>query len=147
MINSDYGKENNLNLKVLIALSRGNNFITKKSTQIFKENGLTDMQFAVLEVLYHKGDLKIGEIIESILSTGGNMTVVINNLEKNNYVVREKDSEDNRAYIIKITDKGKQKIKEIFPLHLKEIKRGFSNLEDTEKNQLINILKKMQGIH
>lgn len=56
-----------------------------------KQVGLTAAQFGVLEILYHKGNLRIGEILEGTLSTGGNMTVVIENLEKTGFVVRYPD--------------------------------------------------------
>ena len=89
-----YGEENDLNLKVVIGISRANQAIQKHSAVTFKEGGLTTAQFAVLEALYHKGTLTIQEIINSILSTGGNMTVVINNLEKEKLVERLVNPED-----------------------------------------------------
>ena len=83
-----YGDFNDLNLKALIALSRCAQSVNKREYKTMKEGGLTFSQFAVLEVLYHKGDLRVSEIIDKILSTGGNMTVVIDNLTKENLVKR-----------------------------------------------------------
>jgi len=141
-----YGELNDLNLKTLIALSRCYQTIHKKLSKVFKEGGLTTSQFAVLEVLYHKGDLKICEIIEKILSTGGNMTVVIDNLEKDGLVKRYSDVHDRRATLISITDKGREKIEEIFPIHLEYLKEIFSVLSPEEKKILIVLLKKLSGI-
>ncbi|WP_313129791.1 MarR family winged helix-turn-helix transcriptional regulator [Anaerocolumna sp.] len=138
-----YGEENDLNLKVVIGLSRANQAIQKQSAVTFKEGGLTTAQFAVLEALYHKGTLTIQEIINSILSTGGNMTVVINNLEKEKLIERHVNPEDKRSSLIEITDKGKKIIQEIFPNHLQSLKEEFEVLTKEEKQELITILKKL----
>lgn len=139
----NYGESNNLNLKVLVTLSRATQVVHKRSIKIFNEGGLTSAQFAVLEVLYHKGDLRISEIIEKILSTGGNMTVVINNLEKEQLVEKHIDPNDKRATLIRITEKGKGKIEEIFPVHLRDLDEHLSPLSAEEKNLLRTLLKKL----
>lgn len=138
-----YGEENDLNLKVVIGISRANQAIQKHSAVTFKEGGLTTAQFAVLEALYHKGTLTIQEIINSILSTGGNMTVVINNLEKEKLVERLVNPEDKRSSLIEITGKGKKIIEDIFPNHLQSLKEEFQVLTKEEKQTLIAILKKL----
>ncbi|GAA4654029.1 MarR family transcriptional regulator [Anaerocolumna aminovalerica] len=138
-----YGEENDLNLKVVIGISRANQAIQKQSAVTFKEGGLTTAQFAVLEALYHKGTLTIQEIIKSILSTGGNMTVVINNLEKEELIERHVNPEDKRSSLIEITQKGKKIIEEIFPNHLQSLKEEFKVLTIEEKQDLITILKKL----
>lgn len=139
----NYGEENELNLKVVIGVSRANQAIQKHSAVTFKEGGLTTAQFAVLEALYHKGTLTIQEIIKSILSTGGNMTVVIHNLEKEKLIERHVNPEDKRSSLIEITDKGKKIIEEIFPNHLQGLKEEFQILTKEEKQTLITILKKL----
>lgn len=140
----EYGEKNSLNLKTIIALNRSNNLINKKSNTLFKSHGLTTMQFAVLEVLYHKGDLKIGEIIEKILATGGNMTVVIQNLLKEGMVEKHYAPDDQRASVIKITQKGKAKIEEIFPKHLELLETQLQVFSKEEKENLIQLLRKIQ---
>src|SRR5690554_2841099 len=110
-----YGEYNDLNLRVLISLSRCFQSVRKRETEVIREGGLTIAQFAVLEILYHKGDLRIGDIIEKTLATGGNMTVVIDNLEKEDLVSKYSDPDDGRASLISITDKGKRLIEKIFP--------------------------------
>jgi len=142
-IKKSYGEGNDLNLKTVIALSRTNNKMQKRSNTIFREASLTTMQFSVLEVLYHKGDLKIGEIIKKILATGGNMTVVINNLEKEKLIEKRPDPTDSRASVISITDKGKKIMEEIFPNHLQDLETFFSKISEDEKKNLIQILKKL----
>jgi len=138
-----YGEENDLNLKTLIAFSRSFQSVRKRELETFKKGGLTLAQFGVLEVLYHKGDLRIADIIEGTLSTGGNMTVVIDNLEKEEYVSRRLDPNDGRARLICITEKGKKLISSIFPDHVENISKIFNNLSSDEKHILIELLKKL----
>lgn len=141
-----YGELSDLNLKTLIALSRATNSVHRREYKTIKEGGLTVSQFAVLEVLYHKGALRVQEIIEKTLSTGGNMTVVIENLAKDDLVMRYKDPEDKRASLISITDKGKAIIEDIFPRHVENINKIFSTLTVEEKKSLISLLKKLSGV-
>ncbi|HIT89249.1 MAG TPA: MarR family transcriptional regulator [Candidatus Merdenecus merdavium] len=141
--NSSYGEENDINLSAFIGINRGANRAMKRASTIFREHGLTTMQFAVLEVLYHKGDLKIGQITEKILSTGGNMTVVINNLQKEGMVEKYADRRDSRASVIHITEKGEKKIEEIFPHYLSDLKLFFAKINEEEKVELARILKKL----
>lgn len=144
--NITYGELSDLNLKTLIALSRTTNNVHKREYKTIKEGGLTVSQFSVLEVLYHKGDLKVAEIIDKTLSTGGNMTVVIENLVKDGLVTRYKDPEDKRINFISITKKGKDIIDEIFPKHIENINEIFSSLTIKEKQSLIGLLKKLSGV-
>ncbi|WP_242985349.1 MarR family winged helix-turn-helix transcriptional regulator [Vallitalea okinawensis] len=104
---------------------------------------MTTSQFGVLEVLYHKGDLRIREIIEKTLSTGGNMTVVIDNLQKDGLVSRYPDPADRRATLISITDKGKQLMDDIFPRHLDSLNEIYDVLSKEEKEILLVLLKKL----
>ena len=142
----DNNYKTNLNLSTLIVFTRAEQKIHKMEYQTIKEGGLTNSQFAVLEVLYSKGDLKICEIIEKILTTSGNVTVVIKNLEKDGLVSKNSDPEDKRSMLISITDKGKKIMDEIFPKHVDNINNIFSILTTEEKLELKKILKKFKQI-
>ena len=71
-----------LNLKLFLILNRCGLSVNKNIYPIFKKENITESQFYVLELLYHKGDMKIKEILEKTFSTGGTMTVIIENLLK-----------------------------------------------------------------
>lgn len=141
-----FGESSDLNLKTLIALSRCTQSVHRREYKTIKEGGLTVSQFAVLEILYHKGDLRVYEIMEKILSTGGNMTVVIDNLVKDNLVMRYIDPKDRRVSLISITEKGRNLISEIFPKHLENVNEIFEVLTSEEKKNFINLLKKLSGV-
>lgn len=145
MEKKNYGTEGNLNLKLIIAIARTTQFIKKGEGNKISDASLTIPQFSVLELLYHKGDLRICDIIEKTLSSGGNMTVVVANLEKTGLVERYKDPEDGRASLISLTDEGYEKISMLFPEHVEVINGLFGNLNMDEKKRLLKLLKKMTG--
>jgi DNA-binding MarR family transcriptional regulator len=138
-----YGEANDLNLKTLVALSRCFQSVRKREMKTIKGAGLTVAQFGVLEILYHKGDLRIREIIEGTLSTGGNMTVVIENLEKTGFVSRYPDPKDGRASLIRITEKGRDLMERTFGGHVENIGEIFNVLATQEKLDLVKLLKKL----
>jgi MarR family transcriptional regulator, 2-MHQ and catechol-resistance regulon repressor len=132
-----------LNIHTLRALSRCSQSIHKQELTVIKSSGLTASQFEVLEVLYHLGDLRICDIIEKILATGGNMTVVIDNLAKDGLVQQCTDSQDKRVKLIRITDKGKALMEDLLPRHLESINTIFQTLTKEEKLHLGDILNKL----
>lgn len=139
-----YGKENDTNLKLLISLSRGLSNISRETMRNIKEYGITPSQFMVLEVLYHKGEMRVCDITEKILSTGGNMTVVINNLLKEEYIEKIPTPGDRRSYSVRITKKGEELISALFPGHLEILAQSMDGLTHEEKQEMIRLLKKMQ---
>ena len=139
-------KENELDLSTLIVFTRAEHTIHRIEYKTIKQSGLTIAQFGVLEALYNKGDLKICEIIERILTTSGNITVVIKNLEKDGLIKKKPDPNDKRSCIISLTEEGKKIIENILPDHIKNIKGIFEILTDEEKNTLKTILKKFKDL-
>jgi DNA-binding MarR family transcriptional regulator len=141
-----YGEEDRRNLRLVVGLSRTINSEQRTTSALLSRHNITLPQFGVLEALYHLGELKIGEIIEKTLSTGGNMTVVIRNLEKEGLVAKRCDPEDRRSSLIRILPPGEELIGEIFPEHLKNLRERFEALSGDEKDRLSGLLKKLNGI-
>lgn len=142
---NDYGEENSINLKLVIGLSRTQTSFSRVLQNFLGNYRLTIAQFGVLEALYHLGDLKICELIEKTLSTSGNMTVVIRNLEKEGLIKRTVDPNDKRAFFIALTDEGRTLIKPVFEAHLVELESFFSVLDPDEKAMLLELLKKLNN--
>lgn len=134
---------NPVELKILIGMHRAVNKIDSRTIKIVKQYGLSLGQFTVLEVLYHKGDMTVGQVQEKILSTSGTIPVIIKNLEKSGYVTHRADECDKRKCILHITDKGACLIKQVFPENKEMIINSFNNLSDNEKDELLRLLKKL----
>ncbi|MBS6184029.1 MAG: MarR family transcriptional regulator [Clostridium celatum] len=139
-------KENELDLSTLVVFTRAEHSIHRIEYQTIKQSGLTPAQFGVLEALYNKGDLRICELIEKILTTSGNITVVIKNLEKDGLIKKKPDPNDKRSCIISLTEEGEKIIEDILPNHIENIKSIFEILTEEEKNTLKNILKKFKKL-
>ena len=106
-----------------------------------KLQNLTVSQFGVLEALYHLGPLSQRDIGKKILKTSGNITMVVDNLEKRHLVKREKDITDRRVIIVRLTDEGYRLIHKIFPVHAEIAERVFAALGNQEIKQLGRLLK------
>jgi MarR family 2-MHQ and catechol resistance regulon transcriptional repressor len=138
-----YGAKEDKALGLWVKLARAFSMFNKKSGEDIARYKLTTPQFGVLEVLYHKGPMTIGNLCKKMLVSGGNMTVVIDNLERTGMVERCPIPEDRRAIEVRLTAKGDQLIKKIFPGHAEEIAKIASVLSEREQADLAALLKKL----
>ena len=138
--------ERNSDIHLQIVLQRAVRKIEGKIGKNFREKGITSSQFSVLDVLYTKGEMRICELIEKVLSTSGNMTVVVKNMEKKGWLYRKGCSKDKRAFLVGLTDEGKKLFENLLPEHRKEIEETYGILSDEERRELIRILKKFKDI-
>jgi MarR family 2-MHQ and catechol resistance regulon transcriptional repressor len=129
-------------LNAFIKLQRAAESISTRVHSVLP-NGLTVTQFGVLESLHHIGPLCQGELAEKLLRSGGNLTLVVDNLEKAGYVARERDPADRRFVVVKLTDKGTQFIAEIFPRVVANVTREMNMLSSTELFDLGRLCKKI----
>lgn len=130
-------------LNAFIKMMRATESMNNRLNRHLAEANLTLSQFGTLEVLHHLGPLNQRAIGEKLLKSGGNITMVIDNLERCGHVKRKKDPEDRRAVLIHLTPKGKEFIEDFFPKHLEKIKEEFSVLTEDEKETLAEICKKL----
>ncbi len=97
----------------------------------------------MLETLLHLGPLSQSEICSKLLKSGGNITLVVDNLEKNGWVKRTVDPEDRRITIVRLTDAGEALIKRIFPQQLQAIVNEMSPLDAEEQAAFGRLCKKL----
>ncbi len=130
-------------LKTYVKLMRAAESMTARTHRHLSSTGLTISQFAVLEALYHLGPLSQREIGKKILRSSGNITMVIDNLEKNGRVRRERHEADRRFFIVHLTDKGYHLINKIFPPHAAVIAKDLGVLTAAEQDALGRLCKKL----
>jgi len=109
---------------------------------------LTESQFGVLEALHHLGTLSQTALAKKLLKSGGNMTTVIDNLEKNGLVERKRgmiahtvNKKDRRYFSVHLTTKGKNKISEVLPNQVKLIVDEMNILNSEEQKELQRLCK------
>ena len=128
-------------LNTYIKFIRAAESLNSKINLRLNEFGLTESQFGVLDTLLHIGPLKQKEIGKKILKSGGNITMVIDNLEKQNLVKRKRGEKDRRHFVIHLTKLGKRKITEVLPEIVKILKRHFEILNSSEQKELARLCK------
>lgn len=131
-------------LNLFIALSRTMLYIDREADKVFQKYHITKTQFAVMEALYHKGPLTQSDIRRLILTTTGNLPVVIKNLLTYGYVEKRKDKPDKRKQILSLTLEGQALMGKVFPENRQCIEKIFSVWTQEEKEHLMNILQKFR---
>ncbi len=137
---NQYDRKSKLNLIFWTRLNRFQTKLMRHLSLIMARDGLTLSQFSVLEALYHKGPLSIGDIKEAGLMTGGNLTVVISNLEKKGLIQLAPDPTDKRRKINRLTNPGKILIKRVFQEHLTELNQILASYNEQEKLAMARLL-------
>ena len=131
-------------MAVYISMSRVINTLRRENNKLILKHNLTLGQFAVMEALYSKGRLSTGEVMEKILTTSGNIPVIVKNLEKDGFITRKQDESDKRRFILDLTDKGKDLMDEIVPENLKFMDELISLWDDDDKEELIILMNKFR---
>lgn len=105
--------------------------------------GLTENQFGVLEILLHLGPRAPGELKAKLLTTGGNITLVLDNLQKRGLVERRPDPTDRRRLTVHLTPEGLKTVKRTFPAHLARIVEEMSALTAAEQEALGRLCRQL----
>ena len=138
-----YGERTDKSMQTWIQIVRAFTKIRTKELKYITACGLTMNQFEVLEVLYHRGDLQVGAITKLIMSTPGNVTVVVKNLTRDGLVQTLPSSEDARVRVVSITEKGNELIGGMFTQHASNLKSYFDVFSDEEMVVAYDLLRKL----
>lgn len=128
-------------LKAWVVLSRANASIQAHVVADIERHGLTPAEFGVLEALYHKGPLLLGDVQRRTLVSSGGTTFLVDRLEKRGLVERRLCETDRRARYAALTFAGRALIEEIFPQHAEAIRRAMSGLGLADQRQLTELLR------
>jgi MarR family 2-MHQ and catechol resistance regulon transcriptional repressor len=123
-------------LDTYIKFVRAAESVTSHLAQSLAEYNLTISQFGILEVIYHLGPLCQKAIGEKLLKSGGNITMVVNNLEGRDLVTRTRRESDRRYVSVGLTEGGRALIEEVLPHHVDLICDVFGGLSVDEQKQL-----------
>lgn len=130
-------------LNAFINLARASDSLLARTGKHLESHGLTTGQFGVLEALLHLRPMCQRELGEKLLRSGGNITLVVDNLEKHGWVRRQRQKEDRRMIRIHLTPRGRRLITRVFPRHAKAIVKEMSQLTSTEQEELRRLCRKL----
>lgn len=130
-------------LDTFIKLTRCTNSVLGELSTRQTTGDLTASQFAVLEALYHIGSMTQGEVSSKVLKSTSNLTTVIDNLERDGYVRRERDGNDRRVIHVHLTGAGTSKVEAVLPTHVEALVEIFSVLSASEQETLGELCKKL----
>lgn len=130
-------------LDTYIKLSRAAETVSQAVNAHLADHGLTISQFGVLESLYHLGPMPVGRVGEKILKSSGNMTLVIDNLEKRGLVERVRGAADRRQISVRLTDDGRALVASIMPDHARGVVESFACLSRDEQATLAALCRKL----
>ncbi len=130
-------------LSAYVKLMRAAETVTANTHRHLAEADLTVSQFGVLEALYHLGPMCQRDIGKKILKSSGNITTVIDNLEKQGLVTRRRNTEDRRYVTIHLDPKGRELVARAFPRHVAGITEEFSVLTSEEQSELARLCRKL----
>lgn len=132
-----------LALNTLIKLTRAAESVSARLSQRGSQGNLTPSQFGVLEALYHLGPMCQTDLGTKLLKSSGNITLVIDNLEKRELVRRVRSHEDRRFIQVSLTEQGQELIALIFPRQLAAIVEEMSVLDPQEQETLGSLCRKL----
>jgi MarR family 2-MHQ and catechol resistance regulon transcriptional repressor len=131
-------------LQLIIALGRALQALEQAVGPHLVQHGLSLTEFAVLEVLNHKGPLRLGAIRDRILLTGASTTYVVKKLEERGLMRRRTCAEDSRVVFGELTAKGRALIGEVFPVHVERLQQAMSGLSVSQKRDAIRLLRMLR---
>jgi len=140
---NNFEQDQELSLKLFVVLTRALESVKKRVEENIKSLGLNITEFAVLELIYSKGDQPIQKIGEKVLIASSSITYVVDKLEKKKLLKRKPCPKDRRVTYASITTEGREFMDKVFPEHKRAIQNICAGLNAQEKEVLIEQLKKL----
>ena len=128
---------------VWMVLWKAAHAIEQNALRSVSASGLGLSEFAVLEVLLHKGPQPVNVIGKKVLLTSGSITAAVDRLESKNLVRRTADTRDLRARVVLLTETGRRVIERVFRQHANDMEETMAVLRSRERTELVRLLKKV----
>lgn len=130
-------------VRAFVKLMRASRAVSARTEKALTEAGLTATQLGVLEAILHKGALPQRDLVRKVLTSPGNMTDVIDKLERRGLVCRGAAPGDRRSVMVSLTDAGRCLIESVFPRHAGNIAQAMAGLSPAELQTLDTLLKRL----
>jgi MarR family transcriptional regulator, 2-MHQ and catechol-resistance regulon repressor len=117
--------------------------LAQVDTQSIAASGLGLSDFAVLEILLHKGPLPVNTIGRQVMLTSGSISTAVDRLEEKQLVRRQASPEDRRVTYVTLTATGRTLIRRVFKVHANRLEALFEPLSLAERSTLATLLKQL----
>ena len=128
-------------LKLWVVLARAYAAVSERAARDVARHDLTLAEFAVMEALFHKGPLLLGEVQKKILVSSGGVTYLVDRLEQRGFVERQLCPQDRRARYAALTPAGETFMRRIFPDHAECIAQVAGALTLEEQAEVTRLLR------
>jgi MarR family transcriptional regulator, 2-MHQ and catechol-resistance regulon repressor len=129
--------------RIWLVLWKAARAIERNAIRSVSASGLGRSDFAVLEVLLHKGPQPVNIIGKKVLLTSGSITAAIDRLESRKMLRRTSNPKDRRSRIVQLTDTGRRLIELAFQKHAADMEETMAVLRSGERVELVRLLKKV----
>ncbi|WP_337170106.1 MarR family transcriptional regulator [Gemmatimonas aurantiaca] len=130
-------------LRLWVIMNRAQSAVTAHAAADVARHGLTLAEFGILEALYHRGPMLLGEVQRRILVSSGGITFLVDRLTAKGLVERRTCDSDRRARYAALTEQGRDLVMQIFPAHARELARVMSGISLEDQRTATEILKIM----
>lgn len=131
-------------LDLIYAISDIQKFVSRVMIRESLREDLTLQQATILRILGSMGPLPMNRISRQLLTTGANITGLIDRMEQKGLVERAEDRTDRRKILIQLTSKGQKTFETTAKRYRKKIKESFGILPRSEREELFRLLVKVR---
>lgn len=128
---------------VWLVLSRAARAVERNALNSIASLGIGLTDFAVLELLLHKGPQPVNRLGRSVFLSSGSITAAVDRLEARRLVTRTPDDTDRRSRIVQLTAAGRKLIEPAFARHDQDMEETMAVLRPREREELVTLLKKV----
>jgi MarR family 2-MHQ and catechol resistance regulon transcriptional repressor len=133
--------EDRSGIHVWLILWKASKAMEQIAIRSISRSGLGLSDFAILELLLHKGPQPVNVIGKRILLTSGSITTAVDRLAAKKLVRRESAAADRRSRIVELTPSGRRTIARAFKHHAADMEQAFAHLSRTDRSKLVRLLK------
>ena len=130
-------------LKLWLTMAKAYMSAAELSRMDIVKHGLTPAEFSIVEALYHKGPLLLGDVQRKVLVSSGGTTFLVDRLEKRGLVERQSCPTDRRARYAALTREGTTLMKRVFPAHAEAMREAMAGLSSAEQKVVTVFLKRL----
>ena len=143
MTKGTYKSDLSTDEKVLMAIIRAAEHFKRVHSSVFRNFGLSFPQYNILRVLdaSKNGQNKISDVSRIMIVPGANITGLAKRLEKDGFIIKKSDPEDDRVTLLEITPKGKKTLQNIEKEKDQGLELMMKNLSKKEKVELLDKVK------